>query len=61
MDSKVGKSRHRAVDIFPMHQGDQEHHGGQIKTKVCATVPETNDISQENYGSRKPKSIMYMG
>ena len=40
MSGKAGKSIYWVGDTFTMRHCDQERHGGQSKTKSCATVPE---------------------
>ena len=43
MGIKCGNTRHRAGNIEPMYQGDQEHNGGQRKIKARIAVSETKN------------------
>ena len=38
MSRKEEKVIHRAGDIFPMYQGDQDYYGVKIKVKACTIV-----------------------
>ena len=61
MGGKAGEARHKAREIVSMYQVNQEHYGGQNKTKVCAPVNETNNRRKHIYGSGQPNPIIYMG